>query len=63
MDKKQLKKLNKQLDHISQTLNGVCGRIIVSAMQRPDVKEAHRMAVELGAYVDDMINEYMTYGE
>ena len=46
-----------ELDKISQTLNGIGGRLIVSSFRDKTIKEAHEMIIELGCHVDDLINE------
>lgn len=52
----------KELDKISQKLNGVGGRLIVASMRDKTVKEAHQMVIELGCQVDDLINALMEEG-
>jgi hypothetical protein len=50
-----------ELGKASETLNGICGRLTVTAMTGgiPAVKEAHKMAIDLGEKVDDLINKLM----
>jgi hypothetical protein len=49
----------KKLDKVSQTLNGIGGRLIVASMKDSVIREAHSMTLELGAEIDDLINELM----
>jgi hypothetical protein len=53
------KKIIKKLDKISQTLNGIGGRLIVASFRDPAVKEAHEMTLTLGVEVDDLINDLL----
>ena len=46
-----------KLDKISQTLNGIGGRLLVASMRDKTVREAHEMVIKLGCHVDDLINE------
>jgi len=48
-----------KLDKMSQTLNGIGGRLIIASLRDKTVKEAHDMVTKLGCDVDDLINEIM----
>lgn len=53
----------RELDKISQQLNGIGGRLLVPSLRDQKVKEAHAMVVELGCKVDDLINDLMEGGD
>ena len=46
-----------RLDKASQTLNGIGGRLIVASMRDSVIREAHKMTIDLGIEIDDLINE------
>lgn len=57
-------KITDRLGKMVQKLNGIAGRMIVTAMSgNQDIKEAHQMALELSCEMDDFINDILESGE
>lgn len=57
--KMDIEKLTDKLGKISDVLNGIGGRLIVASMRDPVIREAHEMALTLGAEIDDLINDLL----
>ncbi len=54
-----IEKVTDKLGEMSDTLNGIGGRLIVGSMRDPAIKEAHEMTLALGAEMDDLINDLL----
>jgi len=55
-----MKDITEKLGKISEKVNGITGRLIVPATEgNIAIKEAHKMSIEVGIEIDDLINEIL----
>ena len=53
-----IEEITDKLDEINKIINGIGGRLLIFR-QIPTIKEAHKMTIDVGIEIDDLINNLL----